>query len=71
MATTKYIIHKKGTPKLALPNTVGYWSSEWWNNQDGWGHKSTATVFETTDYNLPFDGQWIEIYVNETTEGQK
>ena len=59
----RYLIHKIGTPKLAFPNTVGYWSSEWWNNTDGWGHKSTATVFDTTDYYLPLEGEWVETYV--------
>ena len=40
-------------------------ASEYWNNEDGWGHKSTATVFEDKNYNLPLDGEWVEIYINE------
>jgi hypothetical protein len=65
MTTTKYTIHRIGTPKLAFPSHYWYHESEWWNNEDGWGHKSTATVFDTKDYNLPLEGEWVEIYVNE------
>jgi hypothetical protein len=61
----KYTIHRVGTPKLAFPNHPSYWESEYWNNNDGWGHKSTATVFENKESNLPLDGEWVEIYVNE------
>ena len=65
MATTKYVIHKIGTPKLACPNTERYWDSEWWSNEYGWAFKSDATVYEDTNWNLPLDGEWVEIYVNE------
>jgi hypothetical protein len=65
MATTKYMIHKIGTPRLAFPNTIGYHTSEWWNNEDGWGHKSTGYVFDTNEYNLPLDGEWVEIIVGD------
>ncbi len=65
----KYTIHRIGTPKLAFPNTEGYWASEWWSNDDGWGHKSTATVFDSTDTNLPLDGEWVTIYVDEPAYG--
>jgi hypothetical protein len=61
----KYTIHRIGTPKLAFPNHPSYWESEYWNNDDGWGHKSTATVFENKESNLPLDGEWVEIYINE------
>lgn len=61
----KYTIHKTGTPRMAFPNHTSYWESEYWNNKDGWGHKSTATVFDSKDLNLPEDGEWVEIYINE------
>jgi hypothetical protein len=61
----KYTIHRIGTPKLAFPNHPSYWESEYWNNDNGWGHKSTATVFENKESNLPLDGEWVEIYINE------
>lgn len=64
----KYTIHKTGTPKIAFPNHTSYWESEYWNNEDGWGHKSTATVFDSKDLNLPEDGEWVEIYINEPIE---
>ena len=62
----KYIIHRVGTPTLALPNHSSYWESEYWNNSDGWGHKSTATVFDNNTHRLPLGGEWVEIYTNET-----
>jgi hypothetical protein len=62
---TKYTIHKLGTPKMAFPNHSSYWESEYWNNENGWGHKSTATIFEHKDFNLPIDGEWVEIYTEE------
>jgi hypothetical protein len=61
----KYTIHKFGTPKMAFPNHPSYWESEYWNDYDGWGHKSTATVFEDKYWDLPLDGEWVEIYINE------
>jgi hypothetical protein len=51
-----------------MKNHWSYDASEYWNNEDGWGHKSTATVFEHKDYNLPLDGEWVDIYVNEDLE---
>ena len=67
----KYTIHKIGTPKIALKNHWTYWESEYWNLKDGWGHKSTADVFDQElkdHFNLPLDGEWVEIYVNEPVE---
>lgn len=64
----KYTIHRIGTPKIALKNHWSYEASEYWNNEDGWGHKSNLTVFEHKDYNLPLEGEWVEIYVNEDSE---
>jgi hypothetical protein len=67
----KYMIHRIGTPKFAFPNHPSYWESEYWGIKDGWGHKSTGDVF-TKDlkehFNLPIDGEWVEIYVNEPVE---
>ena len=60
-----YGIHLIGTPILALPNTPGYWESQWGSNEDGWGHKSTLDIFEDKNCNLPIDGEWVEIYINE------
>ena len=67
-----YTIHRQGTPVLAFRNHPNYWASEWWNNDNGWGHKSTADIFtadEKATLNLPIDGEWVEIYLNE--EGNK
>lgn len=64
----KYTIHRLGTPKMAFPNHPSYYESEYWNNENGWGHKSTSTVFDHNDYNLPVEGEWVEIYVNEPME---
>jgi hypothetical protein len=61
----KYTIHKLGTPKMAFPNHPSYWESEYWNDEDGWGHKSTATTYEDENKLLPLEGEWVEIYVNE------
>jgi len=32
-----------------------------WNNQDGWTDLNQATIFENKNFNLPLDGEWIEI----------
>jgi hypothetical protein len=61
----KYVIHRIGTPKMAWVNHPSYWQSEYWNNQDGWGHKSTSDIFEDKTFNLPLDGEWVEIYTEE------
>lgn len=66
----KYMVHRVGTPKVALPNHWSYWKSEYWNNETGWGHKSTADVFDDMNYNLPMEGEWVEIYVNEVDYSQ-
>lgn len=67
----KYTIHRIGTPKISLPNHWTEFESEYWSNEDGWGFKSTATVFteeEKNTLNLPMEGEWVEIYVNEPLE---
>ena len=61
----KYTIHRIDTPKLAIKNHWTDEASEYWNNEDGWGHKSTATIFEDKYWNLQLDGEWVEIYINE------
>ena len=53
---------------MAFPNHPSYWESEYWNDEDGWGHKSTATVYEDDDKLLPLEGEWVEIYVNEAVK---
>ena len=30
----------------------------YWSNEDGWVSRDTATVFESTNYELPYGGQW-------------
>ena len=64
----KYVIHRMGTPKMAFPNHSSYFDSEYWNDEDGWGHKSTATVYEDENKLLPLEGEWVEIYVNEAVK---
>jgi hypothetical protein len=69
--TTYYAIHRIGTPKLALPNHPSYFDSEWWNNGDGWGHKSTADYFtkeQRETLNLPLDGEWVEVITETRAE---
>jgi len=68
---TMYTIHRIGTPRQAWRGHYSWYASEYWSNDDGWGHKSTADVFTPTEretLNLPDDGEWVEIYVNEPTE---
>jgi hypothetical protein len=70
---TAYAIHLKETPILALPHHPSYHISLWWNNDNGWGHKATADIFtpeEQATLNLPLDGEWVEIYVEETEAAQ-
>lgn len=59
----KYAIHRIGTPKIALPNNWTYSASEYWSSENGWGYKSTATIFEDKEWNLPEEGEWVDIYV--------
>jgi hypothetical protein len=61
-----YGIHLQGTPKLAFRGHPSYLDSLWWNNSDGWGHKTTADYFtpqEKDTLSLPLDGEWVEIYL--------
>ena len=68
----KYAIHRIGTPTIALPNHWTEFESEYWSNEDGWGYKHTATIFTEDEknhiLNLPLEGEWIEIYINEPVE---
>lgn len=64
----KYVIHKVGTPLLSFPNHWTEFESQYWSNKYGWAFKKHATVFETKNWNLPLDGEWVEIYVNEPVE---
>lgn len=61
-----YAIHLQGTPKLAFKGHPSYGASVWWNNADGWTHKTQADYFtpqEKDTLNLPLDGEWVEIYL--------
>lgn len=63
-----YMIHRIGTPVMAWRNHSSYWESEYWNNDTGWGFKSTGDVFtaeERLTLDLPMDGEWIEILVEQ------
>ena len=64
----KHVIHRIGTPLIALPNHWTEFESEYWSNEYGWAFKSDATVFEDKNWNLPLEGEWVEIYVNEPAE---
>ena len=70
MATTKYTIHKVGTPRIQRRKEGGIEpAGEWWHGT-GWGDSDNATVFDTNSMHLmPVpDGEWVEIYVNEDVE---
>lgn len=71
MATTKYTIHKAGTPRLQRGKYGGIApAGEWWHGT-GWGDSTNATTFDSThEIDLPVEGEWVEIYLNETTEGE-
>ena len=64
----KYTIHKIDTPKFAWKNHWTYYESTYWNNKKGWSYKWEADVFEDKNINLPEDGEWVEIYVEEPVE---
>lgn len=65
----KYTIHRIGTPRFSWRNHWTEFACEYWNNENGWGFKGEATVFEDKNCNLPFEGEWVEIYVNEPVRG--
>jgi hypothetical protein len=64
---TRYLIHMIGTPKIERgPHGSIRPAGLWWNNQDGWGDRDSATVFphngpDTLD--LPIDGEWVATYI--------
>lgn len=61
-----YAIHHIGTPKLAFRGHPSYGASVWWNNADGWTHKTQSDYFtpqEKETLNLPLNGEWVEIYL--------
>lgn len=66
----KYTIHRVGTPKIALINHWTYDMSEYWNKERGWSHKSLSTVYEDKDNELPDEGEWVEIYINEPVRNE-
>ena len=61
-----YAIHQIGTPKLAFKRHPSYLESLWWNNADGWTHKTQADYFtpeQQQTLNLPLEGEWVEVYL--------
>jgi hypothetical protein len=64
----KYTIHKIGTPKFAWRNHWTEYASEYWNSENGWGFKWDAEIFEDKNVNLPLDGEWVEVFINEDVE---
>lgn len=63
-----YAIHLRNTPVLAFKGHPLYGDSLWWNNAQGWVHKTQADYFtpqEKETMNLPANGEWVKIYVNE------
>ena len=63
-----YMIHRIGTPVMAWKNHPSEWEREYWSNADGWGFKSTGDVFtaeERETLDLPQDGEWSEILVEQ------
>jgi hypothetical protein len=72
MATTKYIIHKVGTPRLQRGKYGGIAPAGLWWHGTGWGDSENAQVWETDNTcRMPVhNGEWVEIYVNEEVEGE-
>jgi hypothetical protein len=71
MATTKYTIHKVGTPRIQRGKYGGIApAGEWWHGT-GWGDSDNATTFDTNTADLlPTNGEWVEIYINEDIKGE-
>jgi hypothetical protein len=70
MATTKYTIHKVGTPRYKRGKYGGIApAGEWWHGT-GWGDSDNATVFDTKEVMHVHNGEWVEIYVNEDIKGE-
>jgi hypothetical protein len=70
MATTKYTIHKVGTPRIQRRKEGGIEPAGLWWQGTGWGDSDNATMFNTnTADTLPPHGEWVEVYVNEEVGG--
>jgi hypothetical protein len=70
MATTKYTIHKVGTPRYKRGKYGGIApAGEWWHGT-GWGDSTNALVFDTQEGMHVHNGEWVEIYVNEDIKGE-
>lgn len=74
MATTKYTIHKVGTPRIQRGKYGGIApAGEWWHGT-GWGDSNNALVLSPTNAEwvemLPPNGEWVEIYINEDIKGE-
>jgi hypothetical protein len=57
---SKYVIISK--------KSVGTSENLFWNNEDGWGSLSTASIFnqeQRDSFDLPVDGIWIPKYFAE------
>lgn len=64
-----YTIHKVGTPKLANHNGRLVSAGKWWHGT-GWGDSDNTAIYDSPhEVDLPKQGEWVEIYLNETTEG--
>lgn len=64
-----YKIHKTDTPKLANHNGRLVPAGLWWNGMKWDSPQESATYDSPHEVDLPKQGEWVEIYLNETTEG--
>lgn len=68
-----YMIHRIGTPRKAWRGHYSEWACEYWSHDNGWGHPSTGDVFTADEkgyLDLPLDGEWVEILVEMTSDGE-
>jgi len=67
-----YKIHKTGTPKIANDRGRLVPAGLWWHGAE-WGGTDNALIYDTKTTAQPLptygDWEWVEIYLNETTEG--
>lgn len=67
-----YKIHKTDTPKIANVNGRLVSAGLWWHGAE-WGGTDNALIYDTNTMAQPLptygDWEWVEIYLNETTDG--
>lgn len=64
-----YKIHKVDTPLRANDRGRLVPAGLWWNGTEWDSPQEAATYYTNQNVFVPANGEWVQIYLNETTEG--